>query len=178
VHIGVAGHNLFDVAFAWLLATRRGVDDKVDFEMLLGMATGQADAVKRDVGALLLYTPVVHPGEFDSAISYLVRRLEENASSDNFMSSLFELAHNEVAFAREANRFRASLAQFDTAVPPSNRVQDRAHALAALLEDTAASAADAAAASSRADNADNANNAADPDEADSDPSGGAASTTV
>ena len=25
VRIGVAGHNLFDVAFAWLLAQRRGV---------------------------------------------------------------------------------------------------------------------------------------------------------
>ena len=86
VRIGVAGHNLFDVAWAWLLAKQRKVEARVDFEMLLGMATGQADAVKRDVGGLLLYTPVVHPGEFDSAISYLIRRLEENASTENFMS--------------------------------------------------------------------------------------------
>ena len=92
VRIGVAGHNLFDVAYAWLLAKERHVDTRVEFEMLLGMATGQAEVVKRDVGGLLLYTPVVHPAEFDSAISYLVRRLEENASSDNFMSALFELA--------------------------------------------------------------------------------------
>ena len=33
----------------------------VDFEMLLGMAQGQAEAVRREVGGLLLYTPVVHP---------------------------------------------------------------------------------------------------------------------
>ena len=130
VHIGVAGHNLFDVAFAWLLAKRRGVEAGVDFEMLLGMATGQADAVKRDVGGLLLYTPVVHPREFDSAISYLVRRLEENASSENFMSGLFELAKNEAVFRREEDRFRASLAALDSEVPPSRRVQDRTHPLA------------------------------------------------
>ena len=127
VRIGVAGHNLFDVAYAWLLAKQRHVDTRVEFEMLLGMATGQAEVVKRDVGGLLLYTPVVHPGEFDSAISYLVRRLEENASPENFMSGLFELASNREVFARESGRFLASLSGLDGEVPSSNRVQDRLH---------------------------------------------------
>ena len=129
VRIGVAGHNLFDVAHAWLLAKQRNVANRVDFEMLLGMATGQADAVKRDVGGLLLYTPVVRPAEFDSAISYLIRRLEENASSDNFMSAVFELADDERFFARELNRFTASLAALDTVVPSSYRSQNRGKAL-------------------------------------------------
>jgi RHH-type proline utilization regulon transcriptional repressor/proline dehydrogenase/delta 1-pyrroline-5-carboxylate dehydrogenase len=57
VRIGVAGHNLFDVAFAHLLTERRGVDAGVDFEMLIGMAPNQADAVRETVGKLLLYTP-------------------------------------------------------------------------------------------------------------------------
>ena len=47
VRIGVAGHNLFDVAFAWLLAKQRGVEAGIDFEMLLGMAQGQAERSKR-----------------------------------------------------------------------------------------------------------------------------------
>ncbi len=126
VRLGVAGHNLFDVAYAWLLAKQRRVDTRIEFEMLLGMATGQAEAVKRDVGGLLLYTPVVQPKEFDSAISYLVRRLEENASSENFMSALFDLSENEALFNRERDRFIASLADVDSAVPASNRVQSRA----------------------------------------------------
>jgi len=125
VRIGVAGHNLFDVAYAWLLAKQRGVEGRIEFEMLLGMATGQAEAVRKDVGGLLLYTPVVHPGEFDSAISYLIRRLEENASSENFMSALFELAGNETFFAREQQRFVASVEALDDTVPPSNRDQNR-----------------------------------------------------
>ena len=127
VRIGVAGHNLFDVAFAWLLAKQRNVEQRVEFEMLLGMATGQAEAVKKDVGSLLLYTPVVHPGEFDSAISYLIRRLEENASTENFMSALFELSSNEKIFAREQGRFIASIEALDTHVPLSNRVQNRSN---------------------------------------------------
>lgn len=124
VRIGVAGHNLFDVAYAWLLAKRRRVEHRVEFEMLLGMATGQADAVKRDVGGLLLYTPVVHPREFDSAISYLIRRLEENASSENFMSGVFEL-DDPAVFEREAGRFLASVAALDPVVPKSHRSQNR-----------------------------------------------------
>jgi RHH-type proline utilization regulon transcriptional repressor/proline dehydrogenase/delta 1-pyrroline-5-carboxylate dehydrogenase len=131
VRIGVAGHNLFDVAFAWLLAKARKVEHRVEFEMLLGMATGQADAVKHDVGGLLLYTPVVHPREFDSAISYLIRRLEENSSQENFMSGVFELATEEAVFAREAERFLDSLSRLDAAVPSSHRVQQRGRTLAA-----------------------------------------------
>ena len=125
VRIGVAGHNLFDIAFAHLLAEARGVGDRIEFEMLLGMAEGQAELVKADVGGLLLYTPVVHPREFDVAISYLIRRLEENASSENFMSAVFELASNEAMFEREKGRFLASLAAVDGVVPAPHRVQSR-----------------------------------------------------
>ncbi|AMB60590.1 bifunctional proline dehydrogenase/L-glutamate gamma-semialdehyde dehydrogenase [Microterricola viridarii] len=126
VRLGVAGHNLFDVAFAWLLAGQRGVQSNIEFEMLLGMATGQAEAVKKDVGELLLYTPVVNPAEFDVAIAYLIRRLEENASQENFMSAVFELNTSAALLQRETDRFRASLAELDSVVPGPNRTQNRA----------------------------------------------------
>jgi len=125
IRIGVAGHNLFDIAFAWLLAKQRSVESGIEFEMLLGMAQGQAEAVKKDVGSLLLYTPVVHPAEFDVAIAYLIRRLEEGASQDNFMSAVFELSENEGLFEREKQRFLSSLEDLDNTVPLPNRRQDR-----------------------------------------------------
>jgi len=146
VRIGVAGHNLFDVAYAHLLAQQRGVDDRIDFEMLLGMATSQAEAVKKDVGRLLLYTPVVNPAEFDVAISYLIRRLEENASDENFMSAVFELADTPALFEREKQRFLDSLAALESdqgntrtgiQAPAPNRRQDRS--VVEALEPLAAS---------------------------------------
>ena len=142
VRIGVAGHNLFDLAYSWLLAQKRGVQSGIEFEMLLGMAPGQAEAVKRDVGALLLYTPVVHPAEFDVAIAYLIRRLEEGASQDNFMSAVFDLSKNEDLFAREKGRFLDSLAALDDKVPTSNRVQDRRAKQASMPTDDFRNAAD------------------------------------
>ena len=131
VRIGIAGHNLFDIALAWLLANKRGIasssgmDKGIEFEMLLGMATAQATVVRRTVGSLLLYTPVVHPAEFDVAIAYLIRRLEEGASSENFMSAVFDLDDEPALFARERDRFLASIASMPTHIPASNRVQDR-----------------------------------------------------
>jgi RHH-type proline utilization regulon transcriptional repressor/proline dehydrogenase/delta 1-pyrroline-5-carboxylate dehydrogenase len=89
VRLGVASHNLFDVAMAHLLSERRGVAHALDVEMLQGMAPSQSRAVKDDVGTVLLYTPVVAPEDFDAAVAYLIRRLEENASEENFLHALF-----------------------------------------------------------------------------------------
>ncbi|GAA2030516.1 proline dehydrogenase family protein [Agromyces tropicus] len=130
VKLGIAGHNLFDVAHAFLTAKERGVEQGVEFEMLLGMATGQAEAVRGDVGRLLLYTPVVNPSEFDVAIAYLIRRLEENASQDNFMSAVFELSTHRGLFDRERDRYLRSLAALeaedaDAPAPAPNRTQNR-----------------------------------------------------
>jgi len=125
LRIGVAGHNLFDIALAWLLAQKRGVTEGVEFEMLLGMASAQAQVVKRTVGSLLLYTPVVHPDEFDVAIAYLIRRLEEGASQENFMSAVFDLDADPALFEREKERFLASVRSVPTEVPGINRIQDR-----------------------------------------------------
>ncbi|GAA1057736.1 proline dehydrogenase [Agromyces luteolus] len=130
VKLGIAGHNLFDVAHAFLTAKERGVEHGVEFEMLLGMATGQAEAVRGDVGRLLLYTPVVNPSEFDVAIAYLIRRLEENASQDNFMSAVFELNEDRALFERERDRYLRSLAALDGEdpegpAPAPNRTQNR-----------------------------------------------------
>lgn len=116
VHIGVAGHNLFDIAHAWLMAKERGVTDAVDFEMLLGMGEHVAATVAEDVGALRMYTPVVHGREFDVALAYVVRRLEEVGSAENFMSSLYELDARPDVFNRERVRF---LAAWDLASTPA-----------------------------------------------------------
>lgn len=127
VRVGIAGHNLYDLAHAWILAGRRGVRDAVDVEMLLGMASGQVAAVSRTVGPVRLYVPVVHPEEFDVAIGYLVRRLEENASEENFLSAAFALAEDAALRERERDRYTASVARAADpalrAVP--RRVQDR-----------------------------------------------------
>ena len=110
VRIGLASHNLFDVAWAHLLAEARGVADRVEFEMLQGMVPAQARTVLDDTGELLLYTPIVGRRDFDVAVSYLFRRLEENSSDQNFLRHLFSLRPGTPEFDEQARLFRAAVA--------------------------------------------------------------------
>ena len=126
LRLGVASHNLFDVG--WALARREAVDasERVEIEMLEGMANPQALAASREAHGLLLYAPIVRRDDFESAIAYLVRRFDENTSPENFLSHLFELITETPAWESERQRFRSSVAE--RLLPPSEprRHQDRA----------------------------------------------------
>ncbi|WP_370893436.1 proline dehydrogenase family protein [Janibacter sp. GXQ6167] len=123
VRTGVASHNLYDVATAHLLAERRGVSPALDIEMLQGMSPSQARAVRDTVGTVILYTPVVDPKDFDAAVSYLVRRLEENASKQNFLHAFFAEGDSS-AMPDQERRYRQSIRDIPTTFVGSRR---RAH---------------------------------------------------
>ncbi len=134
VRIGVASHNLFHVALAHLLAKQRGVEAAVDVEALQGMAPAQTRAIGADVNGVVLYTPVVHVDDFDVAVSYLVRRLEENASPEGFLYSLFDEGHDPLAGQEVA--FRASVADREEPLDGPHRRQDVAASERAAAEAT------------------------------------------
>jgi RHH-type proline utilization regulon transcriptional repressor/proline dehydrogenase/delta 1-pyrroline-5-carboxylate dehydrogenase len=105
VRLGVASHNLFDVALALVLREQPGVQAFVELEMLEGMANHQARAVQEKAGGLLVYAPAVKRADFLSAMAYLVRRLDENTSPENFLHDLFGLAPGSAAWERQKQRF-------------------------------------------------------------------------
>jgi RHH-type transcriptional regulator, proline utilization regulon repressor / proline dehydrogenase / delta 1-pyrroline-5-carboxylate dehydrogenase len=142
VRVGLASHNLFDVAWAMLaqrelLAADR--PDRIEFEMLEGMAMAEAAAIQRRVGSVLLYTPVVAEADFPSAIAYLVRRLDENTTPDNYLTAAFDIEPGNAAFNREATKFVAAVAvagQHSLDLFPRRR-QDRTETQPANAVDTA-----------------------------------------
>ena len=128
VDVGLASHNLFDVAWGLGLVERlraRGAERRLSFEMLEGMAPAQAQALREAHGEVMLYTPVVRPTDFTAAIAYLVRRLDENTAPDNFLHNLFDLQPGNAVFAAEADRFRAAVAGRRTVSTTPRRAQDR-----------------------------------------------------
>ena len=125
VNLGIASHNLFDIAFALLLRERLAVHDFVEFEMLEGMANHQARIVQQQAGGVLLYAPVVRQEDFDSAISYLVRRLDENTAPENFLSHLFDLEVGSAAWQEQADRFLDAVERRDQVATTPNRQQNR-----------------------------------------------------
>jgi len=105
VRLGVASHNLFDVALALTLREMNGVQDSVEIEMLEGMANHQARAVRDTAGSLLLYAPAVRRDDFLSAMAYLVRRLDENTAPDNFLREMFAMKPGSAEWERQRARF-------------------------------------------------------------------------
>lgn len=113
VRIGVASHNLFDVAYALLLREAWGVADRVEFEMLEGMANAQALELRRLAGELVLYTPIVRRSEFESGVAYLVRRLDENTAAGSFLGDLFGLREGTEAWHAQCEAFLAACRRAD-----------------------------------------------------------------
>src|SRR5438876_2106210 len=125
VHLGIASHNLFDVAYGLVLREAHHVEPWVEFEMLEGMANHQARAVHARAGGLLLYAPVVRAEDFHSAIAYLVRRLDENTAPENFLRHVFDLEPGSPAFLVERDRFLAAFGIEAGLSDGPRRFQDR-----------------------------------------------------
>lgn len=105
VRLGVASHNLFDVALALTLRETQHVESLVEIEMLEGMANHQARAVRDDAKGLLLYAPAVKQDDFLSAMAYLVRRLDENTSPENFLKDMFAIRPGSPEWEHQKKRF-------------------------------------------------------------------------
>jgi len=125
VHLGVASHNLFDIAYGLVLREARSVEPWVEFEMLEGMANHQARAVQARAGGLLLYAPVVRAEDFHSAIAYLVRRLDENTAPENFLRHVFDLEPGSRDWIAERDRFLAAFERAAGLSDAPRRTQDR-----------------------------------------------------
>jgi RHH-type transcriptional regulator, proline utilization regulon repressor / proline dehydrogenase / delta 1-pyrroline-5-carboxylate dehydrogenase len=125
VNLGIASHNLFDVAYGILLRAKYGAEAYAEFEMLEGMANHQARAVKDLSGGLLLYAPVVKREDFHSAIAYLVRRLDENTAPENFLHDLFGLKPGDPTWERQRQMFLSAVQGRDVAFIGAQRSQNR-----------------------------------------------------
>ena len=92
LHIGMASHNLFTISYAYLLTQKyQTPKDCYCFEMLEGMADHVWRAQSILGNHVVLYAPVVKDEHFLNAISYLVRRMDEQTAPDNFLTHSFDL---------------------------------------------------------------------------------------
>lgn len=125
VHIGVASHNLFDIAFALLLRSNQAVEKEVGFEMLEGMAESMRVVVQRLSHSMLLYCPCAKEDEFQNALAYLIRRLDENTAPQNFLRHAFSLEPGSAAWKAQVDAFMNAGKMIETVSEESRRIQDR-----------------------------------------------------
>ncbi|NGX39143.1 MAG: 1-pyrroline-5-carboxylate dehydrogenase [Chlamydiae bacterium] len=125
VHLGVASHNLFDISFALIVRAENGVEEEVTFEMLEGMADHMRRVVQRLSGDMLLYCPVATKEDFQSAIAYLIRRLDENTGAENFLRHSFGLRPGTDTWNEQVAFFSEACDLIDTVSAQPRRTQSR-----------------------------------------------------
>ena len=125
VRLGIASHNLFDLAYGLALAAEQDALEQVQFEMLEGMANHQRRALLEVADNLLLYAPATRQEDFIHAIGYLVRRLDENTGPDNFLRHAFKLDVNSPEWERLQNDFLSAFDRIGDLPDSPRRTQDR-----------------------------------------------------
>ncbi len=135
VHIGIASHNLFDIAYALLLRRENGVEKEITFEMLEGMADHLRRVVQYIAGGILLYCPVATRKDFQSAVAYLIRRLDENTGPDNFLRHTFGLRPFTSEWDIQAALFRKACEEVERVPHSPRRTQNRLQTSKAPSED-------------------------------------------
>lgn len=124
-NIGVGSHNLFDISYALLLASENQVFDYVTFEMLEGMADSIRRIVHELTGKIILYCPVATKEDFQCAIAYLIRRLDENTGPQNFLRYMFGLHPGSEVWDAQVSAFLESCKNISKAYLGPNKHQNR-----------------------------------------------------
>jgi len=136
-NIGVASHNIFDLAWVMVLraacGTISGQGDGIVFEMLEGIAGPLARVVQAVTGALMVYAPTADDRDLLAAIAYLIRRLDENTGPDNFLRASFGMEVGSDAFDGERDRFLAALRDQDRVAMGPRRVVREAPGLPVVV---------------------------------------------
>ncbi|EDY80889.1 aldehyde dehydrogenase (NAD) family protein [Verrucomicrobiia bacterium DG1235] len=136
VELGIASHNLFELAHAHLLARDLNSEKYMVFEMLEGMADATVKALSNDGLPILLYAPVATKEHFTHAIAYYVRRLDENTSPQNFLTHSFNLEPGDEDWTFLANQFRFSFGRIDRLKSEAFRTQNRLNEKSSALQTT------------------------------------------
>jgi RHH-type proline utilization regulon transcriptional repressor/proline dehydrogenase/delta 1-pyrroline-5-carboxylate dehydrogenase len=123
--VGIASHNLFELAYALVIAADRNALDKVQFEMLEGMANQQRRALFELSHNMLLYAPTCKKENFINAIGYLIRRLDENTGPDNFLRHAFNIHVGSPEWHRLEKGFLDAFAIIPTLSDAPRRTQNR-----------------------------------------------------
>jgi len=125
VRIGIATHNIFDIAYALVARSENRTEESIEFEMLEGMADHTRKMVAEIAGGVLLYCPVASKKNFTGAIAYLIRRLDENTGPENFLRYSFGLRVGSSDWELQAKMF-SDACNLASSVPVGpRRTQDR-----------------------------------------------------
>lgn len=125
VNLGVASHNLFELAYGYETAKENDVMEYFSMEMLEGMSESARVSIKELSGEVILYAPAAKKEQFTNAIAYLVRRFDENTGEDNFIRYSFGLEADSEDWKMLKQKFIDSFENKKILFVGAKRIQNR-----------------------------------------------------
>lgn len=125
--IGIGTHNIFDIAFALVLKAENQIEeDDLDFEMLEGALESVTEVVQLFLEkGVLLYCPAAYRNEFQRAVSYIGRRIEDATGEDNFLNRFRTLRIGSELWEEQEILFSQSLNEMESLISDYRNKQDR-----------------------------------------------------
>ena len=125
VNLGMASHNIFELAYGFELAKEYGTSEYFTMEMLEGMSESARLAIKEISGEIILYAPTAKKAQFTNAIAYLVRRLDENTGVENFIRYSFGMKVGSAPWEEQKQKFMDSFDNAEHIFIGAKRKQNR-----------------------------------------------------
>lgn len=117
VSLAAASHNVRSIAWTLALAQRLNVPkERLEFQVLYGMAEPIRDALRKMGHPVREYTPV---GELIPGMAYLVRRLLENTSNEGFLRKTFAAHASPEELLKEPEPYDGEPKPHDGEQPPA-----------------------------------------------------------
>ncbi len=110
--------------------------------MLAGMADDQADEMAERLGNILVYLPITSRSEFHTAMAYLARRLDENATPDGFLRHALDLTPEGAAWGEQTALFADAVVGRHRVSTVRRQLQDRTSASTPVESTTFSNEAD------------------------------------
>ena len=113
----------------WCCAPRTSVERARRLRAARGHGrSAAARAAARGAATCSCTAPIVHPESMQTAIAYLMRRLDENTAEENFLRNSFGMQRGRRGFERERAALRAGACSARALADASRRTQDRSAA--------------------------------------------------
>lgn len=125
-NIGIATHNILDIAYALLLISENQVSKHAVFEMFHGRTPMLRTILQKIYPRkITLCCPLVKDEEINNTIPFIIRRIEELTGPDNFQKYLFLNKIKSQQYEELKYQFRQSVLEIDNLSDKSKREQNR-----------------------------------------------------
>jgi len=136
-NIGIATHNLFEIAYAIILRTENKTEKFSHFEMFEGRTAYIRKTLQQLLKEnILLFCPIAAEEKFVEAIAYIARRFDENTGTENFLRFLPHLSPNSKHFEELKWLFKQSCRDIDTLPSTCRKTQNRFQPVFAKTNDS------------------------------------------